>query len=111
MTSDSQSLPYLCCGIVTTSFLLQQIGGASKTKDSFLGLAWTFRVTADNLDAVGVDLGGVVELEVDVLDNECPYVIAEAVGIEMSLYEHMSVYHSAASRLYLNCLDATMNAP
>jgi hypothetical protein len=32
-----------------------------------------------------VDLVGVVELEVDVFDDECPDIVAEAVRIEMSL--------------------------
>lgn len=50
-----------------------------------LSLAWSFGVTADNLDTVGVNLVRVVELEVDILDNEGPDVVTEAVGIKMSL--------------------------
>lgn len=99
MGHNAQYLPFLSCGILTVHFLLRQIGGAGKAEESVLSFTWPLRITADNLDSVGVDLSGIVELEVDVFDNECPYVIAKAVGIEMSLYEHMSVYHCAASRL------------
>ena len=50
-----------------------------------LHLARALRVAADNLDAVGVDLVRVVELEVDVLDDEGPDVVAEAVRVEVAL--------------------------
>lgn len=39
-----------------------------------------------------MDLVRVVELEVDILDNERPNIVAEAVGIEVSLRERMSVH-------------------
>lgn len=39
---------------------------------------------ADDLDLVGVD-GGVLHLEGDVLDQEGPDLVAEAVGVEVSL--------------------------
>lgn len=58
---------------------------ANRNEDPALGLAWALRVTANNLDPVGVDLIRVVKLEVDILDNERPDVVAEAVGIQMSL--------------------------
>lgn len=57
----------------------------SRTEDSALSLAWTFGVAADNLDSVGVYLVRVVQLEIDILDNESPDVVAEAVSIEVSL--------------------------
>jgi hypothetical protein len=63
-------------------------------KLSSLLLARTLRVATDNLDAVGVDLMGVVQLEVDVLDDESPYVVAEAVGVEMSLQSFRSAWQA-----------------
>lgn len=45
----------------------------------------TFRIATDDLNAVGVDLVGIIELEVNILDNEGPDVIAEAVCVKMSL--------------------------
>lgn len=58
---------------------------AGKARDSALDFARTLRVTADDLDAVGVDLVRVVELEVDILDYERPDVVAETVGVEVAL--------------------------
>ena len=52
---------------------------------ALLSFAGSLRVAADNLDAVGMDLLVVVQLEVDVLDDEGPDIVAESVGIEMSL--------------------------
>lgn len=51
----------------------------------------TFRIAADDLDAVGVDLMGVIQLEVNILDNEGPDVVAEAVCVKMSLRRPKSV--------------------
>ena len=59
--------------------------GARRARVSPLRLTRTLRVAADDLDAVGVDLIRVVELEVDVLDNERPDVITETIGVEMAL--------------------------
>lgn len=42
-----------------------------------------------------MDLVRVVQLEVDVLDDEGPYVVAEAVGVEMSLQRRTSVWHAS----------------
>lgn len=70
---------------VSACNLFSNLERKSKTRGLALGLAWTLRVTANDLDPVGMHLVGIVELEVDVLDNECPYVVAEAVGIEVSL--------------------------
>jgi hypothetical protein len=58
---------------------------AQAKPDSALGFTGALRVTADNLDSIGVDLVRVVELEVDILDNESPNVVTEAVGIEVTL--------------------------
>lgn len=44
-----------------------------------------FGTAADNLDLVGVD-GGVFHLKGDVLDEEGPDLVAEAVGVEVSLW-------------------------
>lgn len=77
------------CRIAVTIFALAYTHSAnksaSKARESALGFTGTLRVTADNLDAVGVHLIRVVELEVDVLDDECPDIVAETVGIEVAL--------------------------
>lgn len=54
-------------------------------KHQGLGLARALGITADNLDAVGMDLVGVVELEIDIFDDKGPDVVAKAVGIEVAL--------------------------
>jgi hypothetical protein len=59
---------------------------AGKARDSALGFTRTLRVTADNLDPVGVDLVRVVELKVDVFDYKRPDIVAKTVGIEVALY-------------------------
>lgn len=63
-----------------------------------LSLAGALRVTADDLDPVCMDLVCVVELEVDVFDDESPDIVAEAVGVEMSLYNtiNMGLLHFGA---------------
>ena len=42
--------------------------------------------TGDDLDLLGVELVLVVHLEVDVLDEEGPDFVAEAVGVEVALF-------------------------
>lgn len=42
-------------------------------------------LTSNNLDAVCVDLYALLELEVHVLDYERPDLVAEAVGVQMTL--------------------------
>ena len=60
-----------------------------------LGLARTLRVAANNLNPVGVNCVGIVQLKVDILDNEGPNVVTESVGIEMSLECLQSVCEAA----------------
>ena len=91
--------------------LVQQTRSASKARDSALDLAWTLRVTADDLDPVGVHLVRVVKLEVDILDNERPNVVAETVGIEVALHKHVSVCHATALDSALRCSKASVNPP
>jgi hypothetical protein len=50
-----------------------------------LGLSRSLRVTADDLDAVRMNLMRIVQLKVDVLDDKGPYIVAKAVGVEVSL--------------------------
>jgi len=50
-----------------------------------LGLAGTLRVTANDLDSVGVNRVRIIQLKVDILDDEGPNVVTESVGIEVSL--------------------------
>jgi hypothetical protein len=52
---------------------------------TLLSLTRALGVAANDLDPVGVDLVRIVELKVDVFDDECPDIVAEAVRIEMSL--------------------------
>lgn len=42
-------------------------------------------LAGNNLDSLSLDVVRVVQLELDVLDNEGPDLVAEAVGVEMSL--------------------------
>jgi len=49
-------------------------------------LSWALAVAAHDLDFICMDrLAGIIHLEGDVLDQEGPDLIAEAVGIEMAL--------------------------
>lgn len=55
-------------------------------RSSLLGRsARTVVVTADDLDLLGSERLRIFKLEVDVLDEESPDFVAEAVGIEMAL--------------------------
>ena len=54
-------------------------------------LGHLLRVAAHDLDAVGVDLVRIVELEVDIFDDERPDVVAEAVCVEVTLERGGSV--------------------
>ncbi len=49
------------------------------------GLSRPLRVAADNLDLLGLDRVLVVKFEVDILDQERPDFVAEAVGVQMTL--------------------------
>jgi len=42
-------------------------------------------IAAHDLDLLGLDITLIVELEVDILDEERPDFVAEAVGIQMTL--------------------------
>lgn len=44
------------------------------------------RIAAHNLDLLGCDIVLIIELEVDILDEERPDFVAEAVGIQMTLF-------------------------
>ena len=50
-----------------------------------LDLAWSFGVTAHNLDLVRVDRVRIIELEVYIFNYKRPDLIAESVGIQMTL--------------------------
>ena len=55
-----------------------------------MGCAWLSLTgllvgTADDLDFVSFEGALVIELEVDILDQEGPHVVAESVSIEMTL--------------------------
>ena len=50
-----------------------------------LDLAWSFGIAANNLDLVRMDHIRVIEFEVDIFDDERPNLVAEPVGIQMSL--------------------------
>lgn len=72
--------------------------GPARRSSSLLTLARTLRVAADDLDLVRVDdVAAVVELELYVLDEEGPDLVAETVGIERALYTHTKSSLSACS--------------
>lgn len=50
--------------------------------------SWPFRIAAHYLHLLRLDRRLVIELEVDVFDQERPNLVAEAVGIEMTLETH-----------------------
>lgn len=54
----------------------------SVSRSSF---ARSLAVTADDLDLVRRDRGLVVQLECDVLDEEGPDIVAESVGVKVTL--------------------------
>lgn len=58
-----------------------------------------------------MNLVRIIELEIDVLDNERPNVVAETVGIEVALREHMSVCGAIALKLQLSFHQATADPP
>lgn len=59
----------------------------------------TFGVAADDLDLVGRDeLGAVLHLERDVLDQEGPYFVAEAVRIQRSLIRKPEAVNDASQK-------------
>lgn len=57
----------------------------SSTANTSLCLARSLAVAAHDLHAVRVYGGLVVELELDVLDQECPDLVAESVRIKVTL--------------------------
>lgn len=48
-------------------------------------LTWPLGVAADNFDFIRLDRTRVVQLEVDVLDQKSPNLVAETVRIQMTL--------------------------
>lgn len=42
-------------------------------------------LTCDDLDPLSLDVVGIVQLELDVLDDEGPDFVAETVGVKVSL--------------------------
>ena len=48
-------------------------------------LARALAVATHDLDLVGSEVTTVVELEVDIADQECPDIVAEAIGVEVAL--------------------------
>lgn len=58
-----------------------------------------------------MDLVCVVELEVDILDDEGPDVVAEAVGVEVALHKRKLVIYAAEGERRSSCLGTTENVP
>ena len=48
-------------------------------------------IATDDLDFVSMDGALIVELEVDILNDEGPDVVAEAVGVEMALFNKLAL--------------------
>jgi len=58
---------------------------------SSLDLSRSLRIAADNLDFVRSKFGARISLELDILHKKGPDVVAEAVGLEMSLESESSL--------------------
>ena len=79
----------------------------------YQGLTFTCRslclllaLAGDDLDSLSLDIVRVIQLELDVLDNEGPDLVAEAVGVEMSLQQNISAcssYYLPTQSSYLEC--------
>ena len=52
---------------------------------TYRSLRLLLALAGDDLDSLGLDIVRVVQLELDVLDNEGPDLVAEPVGVEMTL--------------------------
>ena len=52
---------------------------------TYCSLCLLLALAGDDLDSLSLDIVRVIQLELDVLDNEGPDLVAEAVGVEMSL--------------------------
>lgn len=61
------------------------VNASSHNEYVHLCLPGSLAVTADDLDLVCRDLGLVVQLECNILDQERPNFVAESVGIEVTL--------------------------
>ncbi len=75
-----------------------------QTANPSLRLPRPLGVAADDLDLVSLYGALVVQFEVDVLDQERPNFIAEAVGIQMTLElpkDQLNVHGTLSQRLYL----------
>lgn len=78
-----------------------------------LRVAWLLRIAAHNLDLIGLNIVLVVELEINILDQKSPNIIAEAICIEVSLCKVSSAkglpelyrqrYLEVQARLHLFC--------
>lgn len=73
--------------------------GVSRARDSYR-VAGSFGVAADNFNLVGNKGVTVIELEIDILDEKGPHVVAESVCVEMAL-RSIRVFQSCLH--YLEC--------
>ena len=62
-----------------------------------LRISRLLRIAAHDLDLIRLHRVLIVQLEIDILDQKCPDIIAEAVGIQMTLRIPQSVSASVLS--------------
>ena len=71
-----------------TADLICQARESGASLRRLLRVAWSLAIAAHDLNLICLHrLTRVLHLERNVLDQECPYLVAETVGIEMALYE------------------------
>lgn len=49
-----------------------------------LSFTWSFGITTNDLDFIGVELGACLGFELDILDEKSPYIITKAVCLQMT---------------------------
>jgi len=52
---------------------------------SSLWVTRPLRIAAHNLNFLGLNIALVIQPEVDILDQECPDLVAESIGIQVAL--------------------------
>lgn len=53
-------------------------------------LSLLLALASNDLDFLGFNIVGIIQLELDVLDDERPDLVTEAVGVEVSLHQFVS---------------------
>ena len=88
---DDSVTKCVCAESKRSSVYIKALSKSQKMKATMcpyrtsLGLSRSLAVAADDLDLVCHNLLCILHLERNVFDQECPYLVAEAVGIKMTL--------------------------